>query len=151
MSALLLGIALGLFTRPESVYEGFYDPLFRGLLSVLMLSMRMEAYTRLSELRRVAHWYAVYAAVAPLVHGLIAFGFGYIAHVLTGFSPGGVVLLAVIAGSSSDISGPPTLRAGIPSANPSAYIGASTSVGTPVPIAIGIPLCIGLAQAVFGV
>lgn len=150
LSALLLGIALGLLTHPEKVFEGFYDPLFRGLLSVLMLIMGMEAYTRLNELRRVAHWYAVYAAVAPIVHGLIAFGFGYIAHVLTGFSPGGVVLLAVIAGSSSDISGPPTLRAGIPSANPSTYIGASTSVGTPVAIAIGIPLYIGLAQAVFG-
>lgn len=151
LSALLLGIALGLLTRPEKVFVGFYDPLFRGLLSLLMLIMGMEAYTRLNELRRVAHWYAVYAAVAPIMHGLIAFGFGYIAHELTGFSPGGVVLLAVIAGSSSDISGPPTLRAGIPSANPSAYIGASTSVGTPVAIAIGIPLYIGLAQAVFGV
>ncbi len=150
LSALLLGIALGLLTRPESVYAGFYDPLFRGLLSVLMLVMGMEAYARLKELRRVAHWYAVYAAVAPLLHGLIAFGLGYVAHVLTGFSPGGVVLLAVIAGSSSDISGPPTLRAGIPTANPSAYIGSSTSVGTPVAIAIGIPLYIGLAQAVFG-
>jgi len=150
LSALLLGIALGLLTRPASVYEGFYDPLFRGLLSVLMLIMGMEAYTRLNELRRVAHWYAVYAAVAPLLHGLIAFGLGYVAHVLTGFSPGGVVLLAVIAGSSSDISGPPTLRAGIPTANPSAYVGASTSVGTPVAIAIGIPLYIGLAEAVFG-
>jgi uncharacterized protein len=151
LSALLLGIAIGLFTQPESVFEGFYDPLFKGLLSVLMLVMGMEAYTRLNELRRVAHWYAVYAAVAPLVHGLIAFGLGYIAHILTGFSPGGVVLLAVIAGSSSDISGPPTLRAGIPTANPSAYVGASTSVGTPVAIAIGIPLYIGLAQAVFGI
>jgi hypothetical protein len=70
---------------------------------------------------------------------------------LVGFSPGGVVLLAIIAGSSSDISGPPTLRAGIPTANPSSYIGASTSIGTPVAIAIGIPLYIGLAQAVFGV
>lgn len=150
LSALLLGIALGLVTRPEKVFEGFYDPLFRGLLSVLMLVMGMEAYTRLNELRRVAHWYAVYAAVAPLAHGLFAFGLGYIAHVLTGFSPGGVILLAVIAGSSSDISGPPTLRAGIPTANPSAYVGASTSVGTPVAIAIGIPLYIGLAQAVFG-
>jgi hypothetical protein len=149
LSALLLGIALGLFTRPESVYEGFYDPLFKGMLSVLMLVMGIEAYQRLNELRRVAHWFAVYAAIAPIAHGLLAFGLGYIAHVLTGFSPGGVVLLAVLAGSSSDISGPPTLRAGIPTANPSAYIGASTSVGTPVAIAIGIPLYIGLAQAVF--
>ncbi len=69
------------------------------------------------------------------------------AHLATGFSFGGVVILAVIAASSSDISGPPTLRAGIPSANPSAYIGASTAVGTPVALAIGIPLYIGLAQA----
>ena len=115
-----------------------------------MLTMGLEAYSRLHELRKVAQWYAVYAAVAPLVHGLIAFGLGYVAHVLTGFSPGGVILLAVMAGSSSDISGPPTLRAGIQSANPSAYIGSSTSIGTPIAIVIGIPLYIGLANIVFG-
>jgi len=56
----------------------------------------------------------------------------------------------VIAASSSDISGPPTLRAGIPTANPSAYIGASTAIGTPVAIAIGIPLFIGIAQMIGG-
>jgi len=149
LSALLLGIALGIFTNPERVVDSFYDPLFRGLLSVLMLIMGIEAYARLRELRSVAHWFAVYAAVMPIVHGLIAFGLGYIAHVTVGFSPGGVVLLAVIAGSSSDISGPPTLRAGIPTANPSAYIGSSTSIGTPVAIAIGIPLYVGLAGVVF--
>lgn len=150
LSALLLGLALGLFTRPQLVFAGFYDPLFHGLLSVLMLTMGMEAWTRVNELRSVAHWYAVYALIAPLVHGLIAFGLGYGAHLLTGFSPGGVILLAVMAGSSSDISGPPTLRAAVPSANPSAYIGASTSVGTPVAIAVGIPLYIALGEALFG-
>jgi len=150
LSALLLGLALGLLTHPERVFESFYDPLFRGFLSILMLTMGMEAWSRLNELRRVAHWYVVYGALAPLVNGLIAFGLGYIAHVTTGFSPGGVVLLAVMAGSSSDISGPPTLRGAIPSANPSAYIGSSTSVGTPVAIAIGIPLYIALAETLFG-
>jgi len=150
LSALLLGLLLGLLTHPERVFEGFYDPLFRGFLSILMLTMGMEAWTRLNEVRRVAHWYAVYGAVAPLVHGLIAFGLGTVAHFLTGFSPGGVVLLAVMAGSSSDISGPPTLRAAIPTANPSSYIGSSTSIGTPIAIAIGIPLYIALAEAVFG-
>lgn len=150
LSALLLGLVLGLLTHPERVFEEFYDPLFRGFLSILMLTMGMEAWTRLNELRSVAHWYIVYGVVAPLLHGLIAFGLGYIAHVVTGFSPGGVVLLAVMAGSSSDISGPPTLRGAIPTANPSAYIGSSTSIGTPVAIAIGIPLYIALAQTVFG-
>lgn len=151
LSALLLGLALGLLTRPDRVFESFYDPLFRGLLSILMLIMGMEAYSRLNELRRVAHWYAVYAAMAPIVHGSMGFALGYLAHVLFGFSPGGVVILAILAASSSDISGPPTLRAGIPKANPSSYLGASTSIGTPIAIAVGIPLFIALAQAVFGV
>ncbi|MEM6730984.1 MAG: sodium-dependent bicarbonate transport family permease [Myxococcota bacterium] len=149
LTALLLGLALGLLTRPEKVFESFYDPLFRGLLSILMLVMGMEAYARLHELRRVAQWYAVYALFAPLVHGLLGFGLGYLAHLATGFSPGGVILLAVIASSNSDISGPPTLRAGIPDANPSAFIGASTSIGTPVAIALGIPLFLALGEIVF--
>lgn len=149
ISAMLLGIALGLFSRPESVFEGFYDPLFRGFLSILMLVLGMEAYSRLHELVRVAHWYALYAFLAPILHGLFAFGLGTLAHFWFGFSPGGVILLAVIASSNSDISGPPTLRAGIPSANPSTYIGASTSVGTPVAVAICIPLFLALGEAVF--
>lgn len=150
LTALLLGIGLGLLTKPESVYESFYSPLFRGFLSVLMIIMGMEAWARLDELRKVAQWYAVYSFFAPLLHGLLAFGLGMIAHALTGFSLGGVVVLSVMAASSSDISGPPTLRAGIPSANPSAYIGASTAIGTPVAIALGIPLYVGLAQALGG-
>ncbi len=150
LSALLLGMALGILTQPESVFNSFYDSLFRGLLSILMLVMGMEAWARLGELLKVAQWYALYAFFAPLLHGLIGFGFGYIAHLTTGFSPGGVVVLAVIASSNSDISGPPTLRAGIPSANPSAYIGASTALGTPIAIALGIPLYISLAQSVMG-
>lgn len=150
LSALLLGLALGLLTRPERVYDSFFNPGFRGLLSILMLVMGMEATARIGELRKVGLWYAIYAFVGPLLHGFIAFGFGWIAHEITGFSAGGVVILAVIAASSSDISGPPTLRAGIPSANPSAYIGSSTAVGTPVALALGIPLFVGLAQALMG-
>ncbi len=149
ISALLLGMVLGGLTRPDGVVETFYDPLFRGLLSILMLILGMEAWARMSELAKVAHWYAIYGVVTPLVLGLAAFGLGYVAHVLTGFSPGGVVLLAVMAGSSSDIPGPPPLRPGIPGANPSTYIGSSTAVGTPVAIAIGIPLYVALAQLVF--
>jgi len=150
LSAMLLGLALGIFTQPETVYKSFYDPLFRGLLSILMLVMGMEAWSRVGELRKVAQWYVVYSVLAPFVHGLIAFGLGMIAHYATGFSWGGVVVLAVIASSSSDISGPPTLRAGIPSANPSAYIGASTAIGTPVAIGLCIPFFLGLAQALSG-
>ncbi|MBE9171837.1 sodium-dependent bicarbonate transport family permease [Cyanobium sp. LEGE 06143] len=146
VTAMLLGVGLGILTRPERVYEGFFDPLFRGFLSILMIIMGMEAAQRMNELRKVAQWFAIYAFISPLLHGFIAFGVGLIIHKITGFSIGGAVVLAVIAASSSDISGPPTLRAGIPTANPSAYLGASTAIGTPVAIAIGIPLFIGLAE-----
>lgn len=149
LSALILGLLLGLLTKPEPVYESFYNPLFRGLLSILMIIMGIEAWQRLAELRRVAHWYAIYAALAPIVHGGIGFALGAVAHYLTGFSPGGVVLLAILAASSSDISGPPTLRAGLPSANPSAFIGSSTSIGTPICIAVCIPLFTELAKILF--
>ena len=87
--------------------------------------------------------------IAPTLHGYIGFGRGYIAHITTGFSPGGVILLAVIAASNANISGPPTLPAGIPTANPPALIGAWTSVGTPVAIAIRIPLFTAHAEIVF--
>lgn len=150
VTALLLGVALGILTKPEPVYESFFNPLFRGFLAVLMIIMGMEAAQRMNELRKVAQWFAIYAFFAPIIHGFIAFGVGLIIHKLTGFSIGGAVVLAVIAASSSDISGPPTLRAGIPSANPSAYIGASTAIGTPVAIAICIPLFIGIAEMMLG-
>lgn len=148
ISALGLGLVIGLLARPDPVYASFYDPLFRGFLSILMLVMGMEAWSRLAELRRVAHVYAAYAVTAPLVHGMMGFGLGYLAHLATGFSPGGAVLLAVMAASSSDISGPPTLRAAIPSANPAVYVGSSTGLGTPVAL-LSIPLWIVLADLVF--
>lgn len=150
ISALLLGLAIGLLGRPEQVYASFYEPLFRGLLSILMLIMGMEAWARLGEMRKVAHAYVFYGIAGPLVHGLLGFGAGLVAHHLTGFSAGGVVLLAVMAASSSDISGPPTLRAALPEANPSAYVGTSTGIGTPVAI-LSIPLWIALADWVIGI
>ena len=149
ISALLLGLALGVLARPDAVFESFYEPLFRGLLSILMLIMGMEAWSRLGELRKVAHAYVAYGLTAPIVHGLLGFAAGLIAHHLTGFSAGGVVLLSVMAASSSDISGPPTLRGALPEANASAYVGTSTGLGTPVAI-LSIPLWIWLADLVIG-
>jgi hypothetical protein len=150
LTVLIIGVVLGLVTKPDSVYESFFNPLFRGFLSILMLVSGMEAYSRLRELKGVAHWYITYAFLGPLIHGLIGFGFGYIAHLLVGLSPGGVIMLAIIASSNSDISGPPTVRAGIPSANPSVYHGTSTGLGTVAVIALYVPFFLALGGIVFG-
>ena len=149
ISALLVGLAIGILTEPDSVYKSFYEPLFRGLLSILMLIMGMEAWARFAELRKVAHAYILYGITAPILHGFLGFGAGLIAHELTGFSAGGVVLLAVMAASSSDISGPPTMRGALPEANSSAYVGTSTGLGTPIAI-LSIPMFIALAEALIG-
>ncbi len=149
ISALLLGLAIGLVARPDVVYADFYEPLFRGLLSLLMLTMGMEAWSRLSELRKVAHAYVLFGLTAPLIHGALGLAAGVALHHLMGFSGGGAVLLAVMAASSSDISGPPTLRGALPEANPSAYVGASTGLGTPVAI-LSIPLWMALADKLIG-
>lgn len=147
LSALLLGILLGTLTQPDALYDGFYAPLFAGLLSILMLVMGMEAWARLTEMKNVAHIYILYGITAPFVHGFLGLAAGLVVHHLTGFSAGGVALLAVMAASSSDISAPPTLRAVLPEANPSAYVGTSTGLGTPVAI-LTIPLWIALANLV---
>lgn len=150
LTILIMGTLLGLLTRPERVLDEFYDPLFRGFLSLLMLILGIEAYQRLKEMIGVVQWYVLYAFIAPFVHGTIGFALAYIAYLTVGFSPGGVIMIAVIAASNSDISGPPTLRAGIPSANPSVYIGTSTGLGTAVAIALGIPFFVTLGGFVFG-
>jgi len=144
ISALVAGLCLGLLAKPDTVFDSFYEPLFRGLLSILMLIMGMEAWSRIAELRKVAHAYLLYGIAAPLLHGCLGLGVGVVAHHLTGFSEGGVILLAVMAASSSDISGPPTMRAALPEANSSAYVGTSTGLGTPVAI-LSIPLFMALA------
>lgn len=149
LTALIAGILLGLLTNPQTVLESFYEPLFRGFLSVIMLVLGMEAYLRFKELAKVAHWYTVFAIIGPIGHGLLGFGLGYVAYLTVGMSPGGVILMSILAASSSDVSGPPTIRAAIPSANPSAYIGSSTGIGTVVSIGICIPLFTALAQIVF--
>jgi len=147
---LIGGVLLGIFSQAEGIFYEFYNPLFKGFLSILMLTLGIEAYKHMKELKDVAHWYIIYAVLAPIVHGFIGFGLAYIAYLLVGLSPGGVIMIAIIAASNSDISGPPTIRSGLPTANPSAYLGASTGIGTPVAILICIPLFIALGHVVFG-
>lgn len=114
-----------------------------------MLIMGMEAWSRLSELRGVAHAYLVYGLVAPLVHGLIGFGVGVLAHHLTGFRRAVLFCLRLSRASSLDVSGPPTMRGALSKANPSAYVGTSTGLGIPVAI-LSIPLLMAFSDAVIG-
>jgi len=78
---------------------------------------------------KVAQWFAIYAFIAPLVHGFIGFGVGLLIHKITGFSIVAAVVLAVIAASSSDIFGSSDPASWHSHGESSAYIGASTAIG----------------------
>jgi hypothetical protein len=69
VTSLLMGLAIGILTTPEPVYDNFFNPLFRGFLAALMIIMGMEAAQRMNELRQVAQWFAIYAFIAPILHG----------------------------------------------------------------------------------
>ena len=53
----------------------------------------LEAWSRLSELRSVAHAYIAYGLLAPLVHGALGFGAGFVAVGVwaTGLAAAGVL------------------------------------------------------------
>ncbi|MFM1812289.1 MAG: hypothetical protein RLZZ336_1227 [Cyanobacteriota bacterium] len=48
VTALIRAVALGILAKPVSVYESFFNALFRGLLTVLMIIMGMEAAHRMN-------------------------------------------------------------------------------------------------------
>ncbi len=69
---------------------------------------------------------------------------------MIGLSPGGITLLAVLAGSASYIAAPAAMRIAVPDANPSLSLTASLGVTFPFNIFIGIPLYYQLALYLHG-
>jgi hypothetical protein len=64
-----------------------------------------------------------------------------------GLSPGGTLLLAVLAGSASYIAAPATLRVAVPEANPAISLTASLAITFPFNIIVGIPLYHRMTEA----
>ena len=77
-----------------------------------------------------------FGIVTPVVFATIGIGFATV----MGLSPGGSILLAVLAGSASYISVPAAMRAAVPEANPALPLTASLAITFPFNILVGIPL-----------
>ena len=146
---LLLGsMAVGLFTGEagKSVMAPFSIDLFKGMLSFFLLDMGLMAARHVGELRGKSPLLMAYGIVGPLVHAGIALGL----CLLFGIGPGDGALLMVLAASASYIAVPAVLRFAIPEANPGLYFGLSLGLTFPLNILLGIPLYVGVAQAVLG-
>jgi hypothetical protein len=135
---LLGGLLIGWAAGPDglaSVDDLFFD-LFKGVLALFLLEMGLIASAHLSGALRYGPFLLVWGVAAPVAFAAIGIAFG----ALMGLSPGGTMLLAVLAGSSSYIAAPAVLRAAVPEANPAISLTASLAITFPFNVMVGIPL-----------
>lgn len=135
---LLGGLAIGWAAGPEGVkpFAPLFFDLFKGVLALFLLEMGLIASAQISGALRYGPFLVVFGLVAPVALAAIGAGFG----ALMGLSAGGVMLLAVLAGSASYIAAPATMRAAVPEANPAISLTASLAITFPFNILVGIPL-----------
>lgn len=135
---LLGGLAIGWAAGEqglEPVAPLFFD-LFKGVLALFLLEMGLIASAQVGGVLRHGFFLLAFGLLAPVAFALVGIGFG----VLMGLSPGGVMLLAVLAGSASYIAAPAAMRTAVPEANPALSLTASLAVTFPFNILVGIPL-----------
>lgn len=140
LGALGIGAVCG--ARGMEKVSPFLVAPFQGVLALFLLEMGIVAGRRLEDLRRVGLFLLAFGVAAPVVNGVI----GVAAGVGVGLSPGGATLLGVLAASASYIAAPAAIRLALPEANPTLSLTSALAVTFPFNLAVGIPLCHGLAR-----
>lgn len=144
LGAMLIGLLTG--EAGKAAMAPFSVDLFKGMLAFFLLDMGLMTARNLGGLKGKSPWLLAYAILAPLAHAALALGLASLA----GASAGNAALLMALAASASYIAVPAVLREAIPEANPSLYFGMSLGLTFPFNILLGIPLYVGVAQAVLG-
>ena len=144
LGAMLIGLLTG--EAGKAAMAPFSVDLFKGMLAFFLLDMGLMTARNLGGLKGKSPWLLAYAILAPLAHAALALGLASLADA----SAGNAALLMALAASASYIAVPAVLREAIPEANPSLYFGMSLGLTFPFNILLGIPLYVGVAQAVLG-
>ena len=87
----------------------FYRLIFMGALCLFLLELGMDAAKRLEDFWRVGVVLTAFGILMPLFGATVGLA---IAHYWLGFGPGGMTLVAVLAGSASYIAVPPAIPGG---------------------------------------
>jgi hypothetical protein len=144
---LLLGaMVIGLITGEagQEAMAPFSVDLFKGMLAFFLLDMGLMAARNLPQIKGQSPVLIAYAVLGPIVHAALALGLA----VALQLSPGDGALLMVLAASASYIAVPAVLRTALPEAKPALYFGLSLGLTFPLNIVLGIPVYLGVAQAV---
>jgi hypothetical protein len=145
---LLLGaFAIGALTGVEGKAEidAFITAPFKGVLCLFLLDMGLVAGRGLLRARGVIGGGLLVFGLAMPVTGA---GFGLLAALLLGLSPGGAALLMVLSASASYIAVPAAMRVALPEANPGLSLTLALGITFPFNLILGIPAYIALAGAV---
>lgn len=134
MGGLLIGAVAG-DAGVAPIKAVFIDP-FKGVLALFLLELGLVAGGQLPALKR--HGIKLIAAGCLLPPALACLGAA--TGQLLDLQPGGVVLLAVLAGSASYIAAPAAVRVAVPQANTGLCIACALGVTFPFNVLVGIPL-----------
>ena len=150
-SILLLfgGLVIGLAAGKkgfEQVTPLFVDP-FKGALTFFLLEMGMVAARQFRDVAKAGKFLIGFGIVIPILHGALGTWLGNLA----GLSPGGSMVLGVLAASASYIAAPAAVRIALPQANPGYYLTASLVITFPFNLTLGLPIYFAITRAIFGI
>ncbi|WP_088103157.1 sodium-dependent bicarbonate transport family permease [Halalkalibacter urbisdiaboli] len=144
---LTISLFIGYATAGTSVdiIKPFFIDLYPSVLILFLLNMGLVAGQQLSGLREHGFPLIAFGVAMPIFNGII----GVLLAGLIGLSVGGATLLGILAASASYIAAPAAMRASVPDANPSIYLGLALGITFPFNLAIGIPVFYTLSQWLF--
>ena len=142
---LVGGLVIGAFagTANYAKVEPFFKGLQPGMLALFLLHLGCIAGERFAEVKRAGFGMVAFALVFPPVVGSVGVLVGH----TVGLSVGGATLMGVLCASASYIAAPAAVGIALPKANLALPIAASLGVTFPFNLAAGIPLLLGIANA----
>ena len=148
MVLLLGGLLIGWATGPEAMapLEPLFFDLFKGVLALFLLEMGLIAASQAQSLRRYGVFLVAFGLIVPIPLAAVGTALGW----AIGLSPGGSMLLGVLAGSCSYIAAPAAMRIAVPQANPTLSLTISLGITFPFNIFFGIPLYHLMANTIHG-
>ncbi len=148
MVLLLGGLLIGWATGPEAMapLEPLFFDLFKGVLALFLLEMGLIAASQAQSLRQYGLFLVAFGLLVPVPLAAAGTALGW----AIGLSPGGSMLLGVLAGSCSYIAAPAAMRIAVPQANPTLSLTVSLGITFPFNIFFGIPLYHLMANTIHG-
>ncbi|UOE93168.1 sodium-dependent bicarbonate transport family permease [Alkalihalobacillus sp. LMS39] len=144
VGSLLTGLIVGKEAAMPVVQPLFID-LYQSMLLLFLLNMGLIAGQRLAVVRRHGIKLLLFGILTPVLYGILGIFVGY----GVGLSLGGATLLGILSGSASYIAAPAALRASVPDADPSIYLGLALGVTFPFNLAVNIPLLYAIASLLY--